>query len=110
VRDGVNANLPELLDVGVPMVLDLVVRPPGKPRRDLGPPPKTSDAVSLGGRRQWPAGCIRHIDECCTNEPVAELLMEVDDQRLFLRGEESPLEVGPRVVGPPQPVALPAPE
>uniref|UniRef100_A0A0A9D9Y1 Uncharacterized protein n=1 Tax=Arundo donax TaxID=35708 RepID=A0A0A9D9Y1_ARUDO len=39
VSDGVDAHLLELLlDVGVPVVLDLVVRPPGEPRRDLGPP------------------------------------------------------------------------
>jgi hypothetical protein len=80
VGDGVDAHLLELLlDVGVPVVLDLVVRPPRQPRRDLGP-------------------------------PVAELRVEVDDQRLFLLREEAALEVRPQVVGPPQPAALPAPQ
>jgi hypothetical protein len=39
VGGGVDAHLPELLlDVGVPVVLDLVVRPSRQVRRDLGPP------------------------------------------------------------------------
>jgi hypothetical protein len=39
VGDRVDAHLPELLlDVRVPVVLDLVVRPPRQLRRDLGPP------------------------------------------------------------------------
>jgi hypothetical protein len=53
VRDGVNAHPPELLlDVCVPVVLDLVVRPPGEPSRDLGPPAqkKTSGAVPSASR------------------------------------------------------------
>jgi hypothetical protein len=39
VGDGVDAHPEELLpDARAPVVLDLVVRPPGEPRRDLGPP------------------------------------------------------------------------
>ncbi|BAT07970.1 Os09g0401050, partial [Oryza sativa Japonica Group] len=39
VCDGVDPHLPELLlDVRVPVVLDLVVRPARQVRRDLGPP------------------------------------------------------------------------
>ena len=36
--------------------------------------------------------------------------MQVDDEPLLVVGEEAPLEVGPQVVGPPQPAALPAPQ
>ena len=42
--------------------------------------------------------------------PVAELLVEVNDQLLLLFGKAAPLEVGPQVVRPPQPAALPTPE
>jgi hypothetical protein len=53
VGDGVDAHPEELLpDVGVPVVLDLVVRPPRQPRRDLGPP---ADAVAVDQENRAPA-------------------------------------------------------
>jgi hypothetical protein len=45
-----------------------------------------------------------------SQSPVAELRVEVDDEPLLVVGEEAPLEVGPQVVGPPEPAALPAPQ
>jgi hypothetical protein len=36
--------------------------------------------------------------------------VQVDDELLLLVGEHSSLQVGPQVVGPPQPAALPAPQ
>jgi hypothetical protein len=54
VRDGVNAHLPELLlDVCVPVVLDLVVRPPGEPSRDLGPPAQNETSGAVRSASRW---------------------------------------------------------
>jgi hypothetical protein len=44
------------------------------------------------------------------HRPVAKLGVQVDDELLLVVGEEAALEVGPQVVGPPQPAALPAPQ
>ena len=42
--------------------------------------------------------------------PVAEGGVELDDDVLFLLGDVPPLDVRPKVVDPPQPAALAAPE
>jgi hypothetical protein len=78
VRERVEAAGEELaLDVGVPVVLDLVVRPPRQPPGDQRP-------------------------------LVAEELVELDDELVFLVGEVAALEVGAEVVDPPEAAALPA--
>jgi hypothetical protein len=79
VRDGVDAHPGQLLlELGVPVVLDVVVRPPRQLRRDHRP-------------------------------PVADDGVQLDDGLLLGVRELAVLEVGPQVVGPPEPAALAAP-
>lgn len=79
VSHGIDPHAEEPLPyVGVPEVLDLVVRPSGQAGGDGGP-------------------------------LVAQNAMEVNDGVLLFEREPAPLDVGPQIVRPPQPAALPAP-
>jgi hypothetical protein len=50
------------------------------------------------------------IKESGLDGPVAEGVVEADDEVLLVGGEVPPLDVRPEVVDPPQPAALPAAE
>jgi hypothetical protein len=102
VRLRVDAAGEELaLDVRVPVVLYLVVRPARQPPGDQRPPEKRAkwsgkkSAVGSGRR----PGLL-----------VAEQVVELDDELVLLLGEVAALEVRAEVVDPAQAAALAAPE
>jgi hypothetical protein len=111
VRLRVDAAGEELaLDVRVPVVLYLVVRPARQPAGDQRPPDpehtqKEAEMVrkkiflgtAVGSGRR--AGLL-----------VAEELVELDDELVLLLGEVAALEVRAEVVDPPQAAALAAPQ
>src|SRR5699024_1112886 len=120
--------LPELLlDVRVPEVLHLVVRPPRQLRSNLRPPVSFVRAKRTELHPQLDGSFIIIIahglkkklagpEICCMDGLplwhhllVAHHGMEMDDQVLRLLRERSPLEGRPEVVDPPPPAALPTP-
>jgi hypothetical protein len=54
--------------------------------------------------------CLREEQHAWESIPVAELLVEINDELLLVVGEEAALEVGAQVVGPAEAAALAAPE
>jgi hypothetical protein len=136
VRNGVDAPAQQLPpDVRVPVVLDLVVRPPREPRGDERPPAegrgnRTGRSFSL----VW-FGWVAPRQRQATNQPleqacpravhygteqssgggvahvlVPEEAVQLDDEVVLVGGEVAALQVGPEVVDPPQPAALAAPQ
>ena len=88
--------------MGVPVVLDLVIRSPGELSGNQRPPAKRASMHHFFAR-----GMI-----CCPkivkDVPVAERSMKTDDHLLFLRRDVASLQVRSEVVYPPQPATLSA--
>jgi hypothetical protein len=101
------------LDVRVPVVLDLVVRPPRQLPRDERPPARdgpADDGKMIESRRREimvPAGGRRTETECLL---VAEQGVELDDDLVVVVREVAALEVRAEVVHPAKPAALAAAE
>ena len=106
MRLGIDASAEELpLDVGVPVVLDLVVRPPGQSPSYQRPPADTKQA-SIGLPSHPPIMNRRTERKKATRLLVSQQAMEFDDELIFLLREIAALEIRPKVVYPPEPAAL----
>jgi hypothetical protein len=122
VRHRVDAHLHQpLLQVRVPVVLDLVVRPPRQMRRDRRPPAQnrqTQKNYSLNPSIHLPHPHKKFPSEKITDQrkawevcvPVAKKPVEMDDDLLLLERESAALDVWAQVIRPPQPTALAAPQ
>jgi hypothetical protein len=109
-----------LLEVRVPVVLDIVVRPLRQVGRYRRPPARRINKLRRSVSTPSPRVVVYDLSIVCRgvekkgnmlgqgSSPVAKESLEVDDELLLLVGKVAALDSRPEVVCPPQPAALAA--
>ncbi|RRT76769.1 hypothetical protein B296_00026496 [Ensete ventricosum] len=95
-----------LLHPRPPVVLDLVVGPPGQVLRDLGPPATDHSSSFIVCK----ASRVKEGRDYIWRDwflPVSPARVELQDEELLLRGDVAPPDVGTKIVEPSKPAALP---